>query len=204
MEQLCRIAATPIEACRVLDQPRLGATGFDQHLAYWLDACRWTTGEASPFLMEAEAWLEKRRPQRPASGLSWGDARIGNMMFGQDFRLAGVMDWEQASLGGPMQDLGWWLFFDEIHSTSIGVMRLEGLGTRQETLDLWSGLTGQATSDVEWYEAFAGYKLAVIIARRFLLDGGERPDGNLNNNVFTRALAKIMGVDQPADGFLPT
>jgi aminoglycoside phosphotransferase (APT) family kinase protein len=202
LEELCRIAVTPIEACGVLQQPRLGATGFDQHLAYWRESCRWAGGEASPFLMAAEDWFDRHRPAAPASGLSWGDARIGNMMFGHDFRLAGVMDWEQASLGGPMQDLGWWLYFDDIHSTYAGLTRLDGLGTRQETLDLWRDLTGYAAADLTWYEAFAGYKLAVIMARGYSQDRAESPGNNVNNNLFTRSMAKIMGLDQPADGFL--
>ena len=36
------------------------------------------------------------------------------MMFADDFTVAGVMDWEQLSLGGALLDIGWWLFFDRL------------------------------------------------------------------------------------------
>jgi aminoglycoside phosphotransferase (APT) family kinase protein len=152
--------------------------------------------------MEAEAWLEKYRPAEPLSGFSWGDARIGNMMFGYDFKLTGVMDWEQASLGGPLHDLGWWLYFDDMHSWRNGHKRLDGLGTRAATIDLWQGLTGFEARDLRWYEVFAGYKLAVIVARRYASSRDERPGFNVNNNAYTRAMADIMGVAAPADAFL--
>lgn len=204
MEELCRIAVTPIDAVQVLTMPDKGATGFDQLFNFWKESCRWAGAHEAPFLMSAEAWLEKHRPQNPASGFSWGDARIGNMMFGSDFRLTGVMDWEQASLGGPMQDLGWWLYFDDMHSKRMGRARLEGLSTRQETLDLWRELTGLEPRDLAWYEAFAGYKLAVIVARRYASSRDERPGFNLNNNAYTRAMADVMGVAQPVDAYLNT
>lgn len=199
VEELCRIAVAPTETLGMLAMPDRGATGFDQHYSWGLDYMRWSDGEGSPFIDEARVWLEKHKPAAPLSGLSWGDARIGNMMFGPDFRLAGVMDWEQASLGGPLHDLGWWLLFDEIHSRHGGLKRLEGLGTRQETLDLWRELTGLSPQGVEWYEVFAGYKLAGIGARNFSRYRKEQPGHNHNNNTFTRAMAEIMGVDQPED-----
>jgi aminoglycoside phosphotransferase (APT) family kinase protein len=101
-----------------------------------------------------------------------------------------------------MQDLGWWLYFDGIHSRSMGLPRLDGLGNRQDTVDLWRDLTGRQATDLEWYEVFAGYKLTVIIARTFAQERAEQPGNNINNNIFTRSIAVLMGVDQPKDGFL--
>jgi aminoglycoside phosphotransferase (APT) family kinase protein len=202
MEELCRIAITPVEAVQVVAMPEKGATGFDQQFNFWKDSCAWAGARVAPFLVSAEEWLEKHKPQQPLSGFSWGDARIGNMMFGSDFRLTGVMDWEQASLGGPLHDLGWWLYFDDMHSWRNGHRRLEGLGTRQETIDLWRELTGFEPRDLQWYEVFAGYKLAIIVARRYASSRDERPNFNLNNNAYTRAMADIMGVAAPTDVYM--
>jgi len=202
MEELCRVAKTPAEEVQVLAMPDKGATGFDQLLNFWKESCRWAQADTAPFLIAAEAWLEEHRPSNPVSGFSWGDARIGNMMFGNDFKLTGVMDWEQASLGGPLHDLGWWLYFDDMHSWRNGHKRLDGLGTRAETIDLWRELTGFEVRDLPWYEVFAGYKLAVIVARRYASARDERPGFNFNNNAYTRAMADIMGVPAPADAYL--
>jgi aminoglycoside phosphotransferase (APT) family kinase protein len=202
MEELCRIATTPLEAVQAVAMPEKGSTGFDQQFNFWKDSCRWAGARVAPFLVGAEDWLEEHKPHHPLRGFSWGDARIGNMMFGSDFRLTGVMDWEQASIGGPLHDLGWWLFFDDMHSWRNGHRRLDGLGTRQETIDLWRELTGFEPRDLQWYEVFAGYKLATIVARRYASSRDERPNFNLNNNAYTRAMADLMGVDAPTDVYL--
>ncbi|MGE0309154.1 MAG: phosphotransferase, partial [Acidimicrobiia bacterium] len=110
-------------------------------------------------------WLVDNVPSQLERSLAWGDARMGNMMFGPDFRLVGVNDWEQANLSGPMQDLGWWLFFDDYHSVDHNLPRLEGLGNRQETIDLWQDITGMKAHDIHYYEVLSGYELTILTLR---------------------------------------
>jgi aminoglycoside phosphotransferase (APT) family kinase protein len=100
--------------------------------------------------------------------LSWGDARIGNMMFGDDFQLAGVLDWDQMSLADPRHDLTWWLYFDNHYSVGVGVPRPEGMGDRAETIALWEDLTGLRSGDLTWYEVFMAYKLSMISMKTFM------------------------------------
>jgi aminoglycoside phosphotransferase (APT) family kinase protein len=166
MEQLCAIATVPTERVAFLDRPDWGATGHDQQLDYWDRYLAWSTGGEPPEIMVAiREWLAARAPDEHDTGLAWGDARIGNMMFADDFTVAGVMDWEQVSLGGPMMDLGWWLLFDDFHSVDHGIGRLDGLGTRQETVDLWTELTGRKVQDLHWHEVYAGWRVSAIAAR---------------------------------------
>jgi aminoglycoside phosphotransferase (APT) family kinase protein len=203
MTELCRVALTPVDAVAgVLVRPQLGASGFDQHATYWREARAWAAGDTAPALLAAESWFERHRPVDTPDGLCWGDARIGNMMFGADYRLTGGMDWEQASLGGPRFDLGWWLTFDKLHSSTLGLQRLAGLGTRQQTLEFWQQQTGLRAADLDWYEAYAGYTLGVIVCRRYAEAGTERPGHNRNNNNYTRHMAELMGVATPHDVIL--
>jgi aminoglycoside phosphotransferase (APT) family kinase protein len=205
MEELCRVALTPGEAvAEVLALPGKGVTGFDQHLGYWRESRDWAAAESAPALLEGEAWFDAHRPANAPPGLTWGDARMGNMMFGADFALTGVMDWEQATMGGPLFDLGWWLMFDKLHSSVLGLKRLEGLGTRAQTLDLWRDRTRLSTQDLDWYEAYAGYTLGVIVAGRYSRGGGERPGFNRNNNSYTRHMAEVLGSPMPPDVILKT
>ena len=101
-----------------------------------------------------------------------------------------------------MHELGWWLYFDDMHSWRNGHKRIEGLGTRKETVDLWRELTGFEPRSLVWHEVFAGYKLAAIVARRYASTRDERPGFNLNNNAYTRAMAELMGVARPIDAYL--
>ena len=81
-------------------------------------------------------------------------------MFDDDFQLVVVMDWELVSLGTPIMDLGWWLFFDDVHSETLP--RLQGLGNRQETIERWEQGTGLSADGVEWYEILAAVRLATL------------------------------------------
>ena len=183
----------PVELVRFLDKPDLGATGLEQQLAYWERSIPWSTGDANPeILSEIAEWLRANLPARHADGLAWGDARIGNMAFGDDFRLVGVMDWEQASLAGGLHDLGWWLFFDEFHSVDQGVPRLDGLGTRAETLELWAELAGQPTDDLHWHEVFAGFTLIQLTCRALVLRDAVIDDDALAANPFLTRTCRLL------------
>jgi aminoglycoside phosphotransferase (APT) family kinase protein len=166
MRHLAAVHAVPVETVALLDEPARGATGLEQQLSYWTDLATWVSRDEVPDVVTGLfEWLRANAPTDEAPGLSWGDARIGNMMFGDDYEVVGVMDWEQASLGGAMNDLGWWLCFDDLHSVEQGVPRLDGLGTRQETIDLWQELTGRTVGDLRWHEVFAGLKVGLLAIR---------------------------------------
>lgn len=172
MEAFTAIHAVPVDALDFVDRPQL---------EWWWGQALWAfDGDVPDEVATLFEWLRANDPHEPA-GLSWGDARMGNMMFGDDFRVVGVMDWEQANLGGGLSDLGWWLFFDDMHSVEQGITRLDGLGTRQETIDLWEERTGQATTNLPWHEAFAGVKTSLLASRtKRVMNlgslGGNQPD----------------------------
>jgi aminoglycoside phosphotransferase (APT) family kinase protein len=195
MEELCRIATVPVSLVSFLARPDLGASGLEQQLEYWRRAIDWSTGgqhradgpdapkTVPDVYPQLHAWLRANLPADRPDGLAWGDARIGNMMFADDFRLAGVMDWEQVNLGGARQDLGWWLFFDHFHTELRGLRRLDGLGSRDETIAFWEARTGMRAGDLRWYEVFAAFKVALLMARTRILLGDRDTRGASSNPV---------------------
>jgi len=200
MEQLCAIATVPVDDVAFLDRPEWGATGFTQHLAYWDRYFEWMSGEEPVEIMVTiRAWLEAHRPVEPDLGLAWGDSRIGNMMFADDFEIAGVMDWEQVSLGGSMHDLGWWLLFDDFHSIDHGIPRLDGLGDRQETLAFWEDRTGRSTRDVHWYEVYAGWKVSAISMRTMALGVTDGKVQRAVRNPFLVRTCRLVDLEPPPE-----
>ena len=186
-----------------LAQPERGASGLDQLLNYWEESFVWAAeGRPQPVAEAAWEWMSAHTPQARPTSLSWGDARVANMLF-EGTRCTSVLDWEMVSLGGPELDLGWWLFLDRFSAEGFGLERLDGLGTRQETIDLWSERTGLVPADLEFYEIFSGFRFAVIMmrmARMFREWELAAPDSDMEtNNGATQVLARILDVPPPGE-----
>ncbi len=147
-----------------------GTDGFDQEVDRWRRFKSWVDPKGERTLLHAtfERLLDMAPANRP-EGIVWGDARIGNMMIGPDFQVAAVMDWEQPSLGGALHDLGWWLHCDHNQTIGQGITPLDGMGTREETIALWSAVSGKSAADIAWYEAFASFKMECLAVRMIAL-----------------------------------
>jgi aminoglycoside phosphotransferase (APT) family kinase protein len=131
-------------------------------------------------------------PAEHDEGLSWGDARLGNMMFDDNFDVAAVLDWEQACLAGPTADLAWWLFFDETYTLKQSLPTLEGMGDRDQTLELWSRQTGREPRNLRWHEVFVGYKMANLAIRTtVVLPSARGAAPALTLSVVNSALAQL-------------
>jgi aminoglycoside phosphotransferase (APT) family kinase protein len=175
--QLAAVQKVPLEAVAFLagkGDARDGlAQEFDKYRRFvtWLqDDVR--TGDAPAILAAGLARLGKSWPKNQPTGMVWGDARLGNMMFDADFQVAAVMDWEQPSLGGALQDLAWWLVISEtMHGANAQRPHLAGMGTRAETIALWQQLTGKSADDIEWYEQFTQLKMSCTGVRLGALRG---------------------------------
>lgn len=143
-----------------------GSNGFDQEVARWRRYIEWVDPRRElTLLRECFDRLLAISPTNRPTGVVWGDARLGNMMIGPDFRVAAVMDWEHPSRGGALHDLGWWLVSEHIQTTAQGLARLDGMGTREETIALWSAVSGKSAADIDWYEAFACLKMEMTGVR---------------------------------------
>lgn len=140
------------------------ADALERQLRWWESLAESSTLPGGPIaeVTRLGEHLRKTIPQDGAAGLSWGDARLGNMIF-DDFQVEAVLDWEMASLGGGELDLAWWLILDWWDGEGRGYARLEGLGDRAETISLWESLTGRQARNLPWHDAFAAYRLAVVV-----------------------------------------
>lgn len=192
VEGLASVHNTPGELVSFIGWPKYGPTGEDQQLGYWEDYGRWIQLPLPDEVVALGEWVRKNRPNDPGIHLSWGDARIGNMMIDDNFDVVAVMDWEQPSLGGALQDLAWWLrLSDMMHSQP---KLLDGMGTREETIALWHEITGVSTDDIEWYESFASVKLAILSVQMSVLKKAPLPTEAWPDNPIFRGLADRLGI----------
>ncbi|CAN7554962.1 phosphotransferase family protein [Phenylobacterium sp. LjRoot219] len=178
VRQLAAIQGTPLDSVSFLRGPDGARDGLEQEWDKYVRFVAWVSQDRPwPILDKALERLRVSWPANQPPGLVWGDARLGNMMFDENFEVAAVMDWEQPSLGGALQDLAWWLVLSEtMHGAGPSGPHLEGMGTRDETIALWRELTGISPADVEWYEDFTHLKMSCTGVRLAQLGKMPFPD----------------------------
>lgn len=97
--------------------------------------------------------------------LCWGDARMSNILYDNDFQVSGVLDWEIAYLGDHEADLGWLLFLDWASSEFEGHAPLAGTPTREETIAYYEKRTGMPVRNLRFNEILAAVLLSVPLLR---------------------------------------
>ncbi len=152
----------------------------------------------SPLLADCFDWLADHFPDTTSpDALSWGDGRIGNMMF-QDNRVVAVLDWEMASVAPPEVDLGWMcylhLFFQDL-ATDLGVAGLPDMFRPTDVTDSYATFAGRRPEDLTWYLAFAAIRHGAIMRRvteRAIFFGeAEMPD-DVDDLIIHRATLRAM------------
>ncbi len=207
LEIMARLHALDPADFAFLDQPSYGTTGIGQRLGYYEHYLKWAYPGPQPTAVQALEWLRAHRPAETEPepiAVLWGDARIGNVIFQSGVPRA-VLDWETAMLGAPEEDLAWFCYLDRHHSEGVGVPRLPGFPTLEETYERYAGLLRRPLRDMFYYEVLSGFKFAVIMARigQAFIDFELIPaDSDFPyNNTATQLLANIL--DLPAPGSLP-
>jgi aminoglycoside phosphotransferase (APT) family kinase protein len=187
-----------------LARPDLGARPIEQQLAlYQSFFARITTPDESPTVAAALDWASSHCPDGDeAVVLSWGDAKVGNLIFDDRLDVAAVLDWEMASLASPELDLGWWLFLLEYHTSGIGVPRPDGMPDRSAVIRRYEELSARTVANIDFYEAFGGLRLCIIFHRAtsMLIEAGLLPATSTaaQNNPATQTLARLLDLPAPA------
>ena len=120
---------------------------------------------------EVMSWLDANKPEDVGSCIIHGDWRIDNMVFDLGRKkLVGVLDWELATVGDPLMDLGsalaYWVDRDddlEFASLRRQPSHLEGMPTRKEFIAKYLELSDRKCGDFTFYEVFGLFRLMVII-----------------------------------------
>jgi aminoglycoside phosphotransferase (APT) family kinase protein len=115
-------------------------------------------------------WLHAHLPPESGTAIVHNDFRIGNMIVDVGTGcVAAVLDWELATIGDPLADLGYLLTSypmpDEplVPTSAMGTAVLEpGYPQRTELIDRYADHTGADVSGVNWYARLAMYKLAAL------------------------------------------
>ncbi|HLY30878.1 MAG TPA: phosphotransferase family protein [Ktedonobacterales bacterium] len=147
---------------------------IERQLRRWegqLDASR---TRPLPDLDAVTAWLHTSMPESGPATIVHGDYRLDNAMFAPEppARILAVVDWEMATLGDPLADLGYLLsFWREPGDPDFGslgdeawlVTEQPGFLTRAHLTQRYAERTGRRMEHVAFYVALAIWKLAILL-----------------------------------------
>lgn len=117
------------------------------------------------------AWLAANRPTEAGAVLVHNDLKHDNVVLDPDDlgQVRAVLDWEMATLGCPLMDLGtslsYWVQADDpplLRAARFGPTDVPGAPTRAAFAAAYAEASGRTLPDLRFYYAFGLYKLAVI------------------------------------------
>jgi aminoglycoside phosphotransferase (APT) family kinase protein len=124
-----------------------------------------------PAMDALAARLAETVPAAQRSSIVHGDYRLDNCLLDpeQPGRIRAVLDWEMSTLGDPLTDIGllfvyWPQAGEDRPLVTAPLTTLPGFPTRQEIAERYARQTGTDLTDLNWYVAFAFFKLAAVIA----------------------------------------
>jgi aminoglycoside phosphotransferase (APT) family kinase protein len=148
-----------------------GDTALRRHVAHERGYYEWARdGLRFPLLERAFEWLEDNWPVAADAGesvVSWGDSRIGNMMF-RDFEPVAVLDWEMAGVAPRELDVGWMIFLHRFFQDLCQDMGMEGLPDmfrRERVAAHYAAVSGHEPVDLEWFITYAALRHGIVMTR---------------------------------------
>jgi aminoglycoside phosphotransferase (APT) family kinase protein len=154
-----------------------------------------------PEVEAAAAWAAAHRPPAGGVALVHNDYKYDNVVLDPDqpSRVVAVLDWEMATIGDPLMDLGTTLGYwtdpgdsPLLKAHAFGPTHLPGSLSRREVVARYAERTGRAPGDLLFHYVFALFKLAVIlqqIYRRYV-------DGHTHDPRFASmiGLVRVLGL----------
>lgn len=134
----------------------------------YADYQNWPGVDALPDVDGIGQWLVQNCPMHNTPGILHGDFHLSNVMFSnQGPQLAAIVDWELATLGDPLLDLGWllvtWPGNDGRGAGTIHVQPWDGFPTTDELIARYRSSTHRDLSSLDWYIVLAGFKLGILL-----------------------------------------
>ena len=181
---------TPVDAGRVsevlvdvlvtihaVDYPAVGLSEFgrpdgflERQVRRWGE--QWERSKTRE-LPEVDELARRLRAALPTSGpptIVHGDYRLDNTMMAQDDpgKIVAVLDWEMSTLGDPLADLGLFLLYwgradAQVIATGEAIGTQPGFLSRDEIVERYARVSGRPVDQLDWYQIFAAYKLAIIV-----------------------------------------
>jgi aminoglycoside phosphotransferase (APT) family kinase protein len=169
-----------LAALHALDPAKVGLADFGKAQGFIARQVKRFTGQIEqsktrevPELEELGRRLAAAIPPASDEGIVHGDYRLDNCVLSDDGHIAAVLDWEMATLGDPLADLGMQIMYWADTSpgatpgapgiSSNSVTALPGFLSRSDAIARYEKKSGRDLSNLDFYVVLAFFKLAVIL-----------------------------------------
>jgi aminoglycoside phosphotransferase (APT) family kinase protein len=181
--QLCVSAVERLVQLHQADPAHAGLTDIGKGPGYvrrqvegWSERYKAAHTWNVPSFARVMAWLSEHQPDDVAQTIVHNDFRFDNLILAPEDpqQIVGVLDWELATVGDPLMDLGgalaYWVQADD--DRIMRALRRQptdapGMLTRQEVVELYCERTGLRVEDWAFYEVFGLFRLATIVQQIF-------------------------------------
>ena len=159
-------------------EPPSETSTAEREVSYWEDIIDRHELSPQPIARAAIRWL-RTNPPPPAEQVTvvHGDYRVGNVLYRPSGEIVGIVDWEMAHLGDPLEDLAW-SFLETWEWARDG--RKGGIIDESEALDVYEASRGTAVdrNALLWWDVFNGVKAQGIwltSAHAYQIGGSNEP-----------------------------
>jgi aminoglycoside phosphotransferase (APT) family kinase protein len=179
-----RVAANAVDTLAALhgvDYESLGLSGLGQPEGFlerqvtgWVDRWHRAAEREVPAMEEAALRFSRAIPAPQAAVLLHNDFKLDNLMVSEHGSVTAVLDWDMATLGDPLVDLGTALAYwaepgDAIHDLpGVAGVTLSRQLSRSEVVERYAAATGFDVAGVGFYHGFARFRIAVIIQQIYI------------------------------------
>jgi aminoglycoside phosphotransferase (APT) family kinase protein len=178
-----------------------GDTPLRRHVAHtraWYEYGA-AAASRSPLIERGLQWLDEHWPSETGAVLSWGDARIGNVLY-RDFEPVAVLDWEMAGLGPRELDVGWMIYAHRAFEDMAHAFGMQGMPDFMRPDDVaatYESLTGAGLKDLDFYIAYAAVQWGIVFLRtgaRAVRFGERTMPDDVDDLLYNREpLARLVG-----------
>jgi aminoglycoside phosphotransferase (APT) family kinase protein len=167
VDTMARIHAVDLDAAGLSDLGRHDGY-IARQLKRWYGQWQQQQTRPLPAVDRVHDALAARIPEQGPATVVHGDYRLDNCMVDGDGEVVAVLDWEICTLGDPLADLGllqvyWTGPGDEPSAWTGQATTVEGFWNRQQTVERYAEVSGRDVSQLDFYVAFAFWKLACIL-----------------------------------------
>jgi aminoglycoside phosphotransferase (APT) family kinase protein len=177
-----------------VDLDRAGLSDLGRHEGYiarqlkrWYGQWNQQKTRELPAVDHVHGALAALIPEQGPASIVHGDYRLDNCMITADGQVAAVLDWEICTLGDPLADLGLLMVYwtgpgDEASAWTGSATTAAGFWNRDQLVARYAEVSGRDVSSLDFYVAFAFWKLACIL-----------------EGVYSRYLGGALGQRDPAE-----